>query len=201
MEIACKQEYMEDTFRSCCRFIVFLKIILSFFSPRPSFLAFLPSSGEFLSCPGQGMLFPKRCVRTGCCNQLGSYWYWREQEGIHGLVFVFFFFSTAWQLWCTFTQPLIYCKILPFFNKISSPHLVFVQLIILQSGILHVLLFVLSDHFSTLISSSWSKSIPCWKCKTRADPSVGFICLHLNFPGEGRRITEFNRTEQPSWFP
>lgn len=135
MEIACKQENMEDTFRRCCRFTVFFKIVLSFLSPKPGFLAFLPSSGKLLCCLGQGMLFPKRCVRTGCCNQLETYWYWREQEGLHGLVFVFFFFSsTAQQLWCTFTQPLIHCDTLTLFNKTSSPHLVFVQLIIHPSN-------------------------------------------------------------------
>lgn len=51
MDIACKQECIEDTFRRCCRFIVFLKIVLSVFPPGPGFLAMLPSLYEFHCCP------------------------------------------------------------------------------------------------------------------------------------------------------
>lgn len=146
------------------------------------------------------MLFPKRGVRTGFCNQLGTYWYWREQEGLHGLVFAFSqqhdsIDAPSLSLWSTVT---------PWHFSIKLPVLIlylYSWLSILQSGILHVLLFVLSDNFSTFFSLSWSKSILYWKCKTRADPSVGFTYPNHDFHGEGRRITEFNSIEQPSLFP
>lgn len=50
MDSASKHECTEDTFRSCCRFIVYIKIVLSVFPPRPGFLAVLLSSCELHRC-------------------------------------------------------------------------------------------------------------------------------------------------------
>lgn len=130
------------------------------------------------------------------------------------LLFVAFAFfpTTGWQHWCTITQFLIHCNALTFFNTTARhPHRVFVQLIIptpIWTFACAVIRLhpVLSDHFSTLFSSSWSQSIltacmqhlPCcwylyiyavhhtshlwkyWKCQTSADPSTCFIYWNLS---------------------
>lgn len=81
MDSACKQEYMEDTSRSCCWFIVFLKIVLSVFPPRPGFLAILPSLCEF---PLFNLLSEYSCLREvpelDAVSWPGTYWYQRKQK-------------------------------------------------------------------------------------------------------------------------
>lgn len=66
MDSVSKHECTEETFRSRCRFIVFLKTVLSVFPPKPGFLAVLLSSRKLHCCPlaapwSVGTLPSERC--------------------------------------------------------------------------------------------------------------------------------------------